>query len=238
MSVLPSPFILPAVRHVIFDLDGTLTDPFAGITGCLQHALQQMGVSPPDKFALRGYIGPPLRETLSTLLGTRDAERIELAVMHYRARYAETGLLENELYPGVPELLERLRLSGCTLYVATSKLQTVARRITKHFRIDESFEAVFGAHDDGRFDDKRELLCYLLEAASLDSGSCVMIGDRKYDVEAGRSNGCTTVGLTYGYGSLEELEGAGADFICDSPGAILNLPLFQSTAPQSLGTPG
>jgi phosphoglycolate phosphatase len=208
---------------LLFDLDGTLTDPREGITRCLQYGLERLGRPFPDQAELVQYIGPPLRWTFPRLLGTDDAELVDAAVRHYRDRYADVGLYENTLYAGIPELLESLQHRGFELIVTTCKPTVYAERIVSHFGLDSYFTAVFGPQLDGRFDDKTELVAHVLAERDLGPERTVMIGDRATDIAAGKANGTRTLAVTYGFGSLEELTAAGPDQICDSPAEIRGL---------------
>lgn len=206
-----------SVATLFFDLDGTLTDPSAGITRCMQHALECLGRSYPSQAELTPYIGPPLRWTFPRLLGTDDADLVETAIGHFRQRYGTVGLFENEPYPGVAELLSSLRADGYTLYVVTSKPKVYADRILAHFDLDGYFLGVFGPELDGRFDEKRELVQFVLRHVGADPRQTVMIGDRARDIESGKVHGTRTIGVTYGFGSEEELIAARPDAICHSP---------------------
>jgi phosphoglycolate phosphatase len=205
---------------LFFDLDGTLSDPSEGITKSVQHALQCLGRPYPGKSELQHYIGPPLRWTFPRLLGTDDATLVETAVGCYRERYETVGLFENEVYPGVPELLQQLRDDGYPLYVVTSKPTVYAARILQHFGLDRFFIEVYGPELDGRFDEKRELVEFILCERCLDPRRTIMIGDRARDVESGRTNGTRTIGVTYGFGSVAEIAAARPDEICHRPGEI------------------
>ncbi len=205
---------------LFFDLDGTLSDPSNGITRSVQYALQRLGRPYPDKSALQHYIGPPLRWTFPRLLGTDDNNLVETAIGYYRERYETVGLFENEVYPGIPELLKRLQGEGYPLYVVTSKPTVYADRIIAHFGLDQFFLAVYGPELDGRFDEKRELVAFILGERHLDPGRTIMIGDRARDVESGKVNGTRTIGVTYGFGDIEEIAAAGPDEICRHPGDI------------------
>ena len=209
-----------AISTLLFDLDGTLTDPREGITRCLQHGLEQLGRPFPEQAELVQYIGPPLRWTFPRLLGTDDAELVDAAVHHYRQRYADVGLFENVVYDGIPELLHALRQNGFELIVVTAKPTVYADRIISHFGLDSYFAAVFGPQLDGRFDDKTELVEHVLAERNLNPKQVVMIGDRATDIAAGKANGTGTLGVTYGFGDLEELTAARPDQICDSPAHI------------------
>jgi phosphoglycolate phosphatase len=208
------------IKNVLFDLDGTLTDPREGITRCLQYALEKLNRSAPSQSALATYIGPPLRSTFKSLLGAPSAEQVEAAVCFYRERFSLVGLFENELYAGVPEMLESLRGARFRLFVATSKAAVFAERIIAHFRLAEFFDGVYGASLDGRFDDKAELLRHLIETEALAASETVMVGDREHDIIAARHNRIIALGVTYGYGSREELRTAGAACLCESPRQI------------------
>ena len=213
---------------LFFDLDGTLSDPSEGITRSVQHALQCLGRPYPSKSELVKYIGPPLRWTFPRLLGTEDSNLVETTIGYYRERYETVGLFENEVYGGIPELLQQLYRDGYRLYVVTSKPKVYADRIIRHFGLDRFFGEVYGPELDGRFDEKRELVEFILRELSLDPRRTIMIGDRARDVESGRANGTRTVGVTYGFGSLEEITTAFPDEICHSPSDIHPVVLRQS----------
>jgi phosphoglycolate phosphatase len=203
---------------LLFDLDGTLTDPRPGIVGCLRHALDRLGRPCPDEDVLAACIGPPLRSSFATLLDTRDGALIEEATRLYRERYGVVGLFENHVYDGVPAMLERLR--GERLLVATSKMAEFAERIVAHFGLRAYFSGVYGAEPGGRFDDKVELIAHLLRREGLAPAATVMIGDRAFDMAAARANGLRAVGVLWGYGSERELREAGAERLCATPGDV------------------
>ena len=213
---------------LLFDLDGTLTDPREGITKCIAHALERMGREAPPPEALTFAIGPPLRASLARLLRTDDRDEVERAIGHYRERFAGTGLYENAPYAGIDAALAALRAAGHRLFVATSKPRVYAERIVRHFALDAHFEAVHGCELDGTREDKRDLLAHLLPHHGLASPRTVMIGDRGVDMRAARHHGAFALGVTWGYGSREELREAGAHALCDSPGelAATVTPLF------------
>jgi phosphoglycolate phosphatase len=196
--------------HLIFDLDGTLTDPREGITRCYVHALEQLGLTAPAAEALERYIGPGLREALAELLATTDAARIEEAVTIYRERFATVGLFENFPYPSVHATLRALTDAGYALWVCTSKPRVYAERILEHFDLASYFRGVYGCELDGAMSDKAELLAHLLEREAILPATAIMIGDRKHDMRAARLNGTHCIGVTYGFGDLVELQEAGA----------------------------
>lgn len=202
---------------VLFDLDGTLIDSSAGITGCIRHALGRLGRTCPDDDALAAYIGPPLRGTFRTLLGTTDSALIEAALAHYRARYDETGLYENRVYDGVPEMLKSAGRIADAMFVTTAKLQPAATRIVAHFDLARHFTAVYGAEPGGRFDSKIDLLAHLLERGVIRAETAVMVGDRELDITAAKVHGLRSIGALWGFGDPRELADAGADHLCESP---------------------
>lgn len=207
-------------QAVLFDLDGTLTDPKEGIANCICHALERMGRVPPHPDTLGWCIGPPLRPSLATLLETDDLEEAARCQAFYRERFAEVGLFENRLYEGIPETLEELREGGVRLFLATSKPAVFARRILEHFRIDAFFERAYGSELNGVRENKGELIAHLLAEESLDPSDAAMVGDREHDVYGAHRNGVRCVGVLYGYGEREELVRAGANEICETPRQI------------------
>jgi len=204
-------------KAILFDLDGTLTDPREGITRSIAYALERMGLAPPPLDALTFAIGPPLRRSLAQLIGDASPPEVERAIALYRERFADIGLYENALYDGIGETLSALAASGATLYVATSKPRVYAERIVRHFGLDAHFEAVHGCELDGTREDKRDLLAHLLPHHGVAAGEAVMIGDRGADMAAARHHGVRAVGALWGYGSREELESAGAHAVCERP---------------------
>ena len=191
--------------QLLFDLDGTLTDPREGIVRSLEYAFNKLGVPLPPDVPLTSLIGPPLHEALANLLGTTERARIEEAVLAYRERYGDVGLFENSVYPGIPDALATLRDRGHELRVATSKAVIYARRVLAHFDLDRFFEAVHGAEFDGRRSNKGELIRYTLTIDGLPPDDVVMIGDRKHDLEGARSAGVRGVGVLWGFGGRAEL---------------------------------
>lgn len=209
------------MKAILFDLDGTLTDPREGITRCLAHALERLGREPPPPDDLVFAIGPPLRASLATLLDTDSREAVERALAHYRERFADVGLFENAPYDGIAEALSALRAAGHDLYVATSKPRVYAERIVRHFALDVHFVAVHGCELDGTREDKRDLLAHLLPHHGLAPAATTMVGDRGVDMIAARHHGAHAIGATWGYGSRAELAESGADCLCDRPGELV-----------------
>ena len=206
-------------KTVFFDLDGTLTDPKDGITRCIQYALEKLGVDVPKNEDFTWCIGPPLMQSFELLVGK---DRAGHAVDLYRDRFSDIGWQENLPYPGVKKTLEQLSRKGCRLFVATSKPHVYARKIIGHFQMDTYFETVYGAELDGTRSDKSELLQYAI-SDSRAKGTLTMIGDRKHDIIGGLANGMDVIGVTYGFGSIQELHEAGASRLVNHPTELLPL---------------
>lgn len=209
--------------HIFFDLDGTLTDPELGITTCVQYALRYFGIEVADRKALQPFIGPPLKDSFMHFYGlsAKDAER---AIEKYRERFSTVGLFENEVYPGIPEMLSALRREGQILSVATSKPTVFAQQILEHFGLAEQFAQVCGSNLDGSRVKKGEVIAYAMEQNGLTSPSLVkMVGDREHDILGARQNGIFSIGVLYGYGGREELSAAGADALAQTPAELTRL---------------
>jgi phosphoglycolate phosphatase len=205
---------------IYFDLDGTLTDPKLGITRSIQYALSKLDRAVPPEDKLLWCIGPPLRASFKKLLGADDLT--DKALSLYRERFADIGIFENKLYPGIEDTLSVLAKSGRRLFVATSKPCVYAERIIDHFKLTVYFERVFGSELDGRRSDKTDLLGYALLTTRVDPLGATMIGDRSHDMIGARNNGMTAVGVLYGYGSKDELVSAGAHYVCATPQRLLD----------------
>ncbi len=202
-------------KNLLFDLDGTLTDPKEGITKCIQYALGFFGVHVTDLDSLCRFIGPPLAPAFMEVYGF-SAETAEAALAKYRERFGTIGLFENELYEGIPQVLADLKKAGYRLFLATSKPTVYATKILEHFGLSSYFEFVGGAEIGGKRIHKPDVIEYVLAENKLDRADCVMIGDRKYDMEGGKGANLATLGVLYGYGDREELTTAGADEIVET----------------------
>ena len=196
-------------KYVFFDLDGTLTDPFEGITRSVRRALAHFGSEVADLNDLRCFIGPPLRDSFVRFYSIPQ-DRLEEAVGQYREYFAVKGLFENELYGGVRDMLSELHSNGVRIILATSKPEIYARRITEYFGIDKYFYRQCGATLDGRIDTKAQVIAYALLECEADASEVLMIGDRSHDILGARQCGVDSVGVLWGYGNRDELESAGA----------------------------
>ncbi len=201
---------------ILFDLDGTLTDPVIGITNGARKGLELFGIFEPDRSKLHKFIGPPLLESYQVFYGMTP-EQAQQAVAAYRDYYGVTGLFENEVYPGIPELLSDLRAAGKTLAVATSKPEAFSVRILERFDLAKYFHHIAGASFDASRATKSTVVRYALELCGYpDPGTVVMVGDRKHDVIGAKDNCLQSIGVLYGYGDRAEHEAAGADEIAET----------------------
>ena len=208
--------------NILFDLDGTLTDPFTGITRCIAYALEKLGKKSPPPAELTWCIGPPLRDSFRILLGP-DEDLTEEALSLYRERFSRTGMFENRVYDGIPEALENLKSMGHSLFVATSKPQVFAQQIIAHFRLHPFFREIYGCELDGTRGDKPSLISHVLQEESLPASDTVMIGDTGYDMAGAEKNGISGVGVLWGFGTREELEASGARVCIGSPRELTSL---------------
>lgn len=200
-------------KTILFDLDGTLTDSGEGIINCAILALQHFGCPIPDREEMRSFVGPPLHE--SFIRHGVPADQAEEAIRVYRSRYIPIGAYENTPYPGVRELLEALKAQGHTLYVATSKPEGMSIKILQHFDLARYFDRICGASMDTSRSSKEDVIAYLLSLSGR-ADNAIMVGDTKYDVLGARAHGIPTIGVSWGYGKVEEMETAGAVAVADS----------------------
>ena len=214
-------------KYLLFDLDGTLTDSKPGIMNCFQHTAKVMGVEMPD--SPECLLGPPLDLSFVKYFGL-DKERAEIAVRTYRERYGREGLFENSVYDGIPEMLSKLRAAGFKLGVATCKAQVFAVRILEKFGLAQYFDCIGGAGTDGSRTSKSEVIAYVLEnMGDPDKAQVLMIGDRDNDVAGAQEAGIKCMGVLWGYGSQEELTGAGADYIAETPQSAADMMIGSVT---------
>lgn len=202
---------------LIFDLDGTLSDPFRGTYRCMNYALVNAGLPPRTEREIRARIGPPLEETLELFAGGDNPLLVHELVDHYRERYAKFGYAENELYPGITDMLAQLHERGIRMGVCTSKLRQNAVKILSLFKLEKYFSFVSGPDYGVK---KYQQLEELLKDGTIDSNS-IVIGDRGVDIAAAKSNGLMAAGVSWGFGSLKELEMEAPDFLFASPAEVV-----------------
>ncbi|PAE31569.1 HAD family hydrolase [Bacillus sp. 7884-1] len=203
-------------KVILFDLDGTLSDPKVGITKSVQYALQKMDIVEPDIDKLECFIGPPLQVSFAEHYNFDD-ENIQKSIDFYRERFKEKGMFENELYSNISLLLKSLKEQQFTLVVATSKPTVFSEKILKYFNIDQYFDLVVGSNLDGTRTSKTEIIQYILDKYNeykLDN--FIMIGDRKHDIIGANNTGIDSIGVTYGYGSFDELSHSNPKYIVKS----------------------
>ena len=208
-------------KYILFDLDGTLTNPELGITNCVMYALEKFGIKENDRKKLHSFIGPPLTYSFQNFyhLSEEDSKQ---AVAFYRERFSVKGLYENEVYGGVPQMLQTLKEQGKKLIIATSKPEEYTIKILKHFDLYQYFDFVAGATMDGSRGEKAYVIAYALENINIkDKSQAVMIGDRKYDILGAKENGLNSIGVLFGFGDYEELTKAGATYVAENVADVL-----------------
>lgn len=212
-------------KYILFDLDGTLTEPAEGITNSIKYALEKCGISGVTTEELLKFIGPPLRDTFMEFYDFSE-EDAEKAVAYYREYFSGKGIFENRVYDGIPELLDKLKQKGKKLLVATSKPEKFTNQILEHFDLAKYFEFVAGATMDNSRNKKADIIRYALEhIQEKDYDRVIMVGDRHYDIDGAIANHIDSVGVLYGYGTKEELTKAGATYIVSSVKELEKLTL-------------
>ncbi|MDD2967870.1 MAG: HAD-IA family hydrolase [Desulfovibrionaceae bacterium] len=210
-------------KHIFFDLDGTITDSQQGIFQAVRYALAPQGIELSDA-ALRSFIGPPLVESFQRECG-QTVQEAQASVTQYREYYKAKGIFECSLYAGIAPLLASMHAAGKKIYLATSKPDIFAQQILEHFHLDHYFSFVAGAELQGARQSKEAVLRHLLTSCSLQPKECVLVGDRKHDVLGAAAVGLPCIGVLYGFGSKEELEQAGARWLCQDATALQDLLL-------------
>lgn len=208
-------------EYLFFDLDGTLTDPALGITNSFKYALNYFGIEIPSYEKLCTFIGPPLVDTFKTQFGF-DEKKAKEGVVKYREYFAEKGLLENSVYPGIVDVLIKMKQAGKKLVVATSKPEEYSIRILEHFKLAKYFEYICGSKMDESRSKKEEVIAYAIERCQIKNTSKIlMIGDRMHDIIGAKKNNLKSCGVLFGYGSRQELQDAGADYIAETVSDLL-----------------
>ncbi len=221
-------------EYILFDLDGTLTDPKLGITSSVQYALRALGIEEPSLDRLEPFIGPPLADSFREFYGL-EGERLATAIDKYRERFATQGIFENEIYPGIPQMLADLKAKDKILAIASSKPTLFVEQILEHFEIRKYFDHVVGSNMDGTRGTKEEVVEETLRqmltvemTPAQERDAVAMVGDRKFDIEGASVHGITSVGVLFGYAPEGELEEAGADYIVNSVKSLQVLLTLQS----------
>ena len=205
---------------ILFDLDGTLTNPAEGITNSVAYALKKFGITPPPQKELFKFIGPPLAGSFEKYYNMSKEDSYK-AVDIYREYFAPYGIFENEVYDGIPKMLEKLKASNKRLALATSKPTVFANQILEHFKLNKYFDLIIGSNLDGTLTDKAEVVSVVLEKlGNVDLTHTTMVGDRSHDIIGALKNNIFPIGVSFGFGSIKELEQAGAKFIANSPAEL------------------
>lgn len=216
-------------NYILFDLDGTLTDPKLGITSSVQYALRALGIEEPSLDRLEPFIGPPLADSFREFYSLNE-EQIVTAIARYRERFNNQGIYENEIYPGIADMLAVLKAGGKKLSIASSKPTQFVERILDYFDIRIYFDVIVGSNMDGTRSKKEEVveeaLRQMLPAGMTPAekkAAVAMVGDRRFDIEGAKEHGITSVGVSFGYAQEGELAQAGADFIVDTVDDLLEV---------------
>ena len=210
-------------KYILFDLDGTLTDPEIGITNGVMYALEKFGIKVNDRKELLCFIGPPLIDSFTQFYDMSHEDALQ-AIVYYREFFGVTGIYENEVYEGIEEVLATLKEQGKKLILATSKPEKYANIILEHFGLLKYFDCVVGATFDGSLNYKSDIVRVALERGGVDDiTKAVMIGDRHHDINGGKANKLATIGVLYGFGSMEEFKECGADYVAETPADILRI---------------
>ena len=217
---MPSP-----APTILLDLDGTIIDSQPGILASCKAALRALGHVPEPSLDISALIGPPIDDIMRVLLAPYGDDRVTEAVDAYRADYGQSGLFDSIPYPGIAQALAEMRRMGARLLLATSKRRNFAQRILEHLDLAGVFEGIYGSEPDGVLDHKPELISHIIGRHGLTQSSCVMVGDRRYDIAGAHANKMRALGVLWGYGSRDELEAAGADDLVAEPDELPKVAL-------------
>lgn len=210
------------MEYILFDLDGTVTNPQKGITNSVAYALEYFGIHTEDNITLNKYIGPPLRQSFMEFAGLSE-EQSHIGMMKYREYYGPKGIYENQVYEGIPELFEKLKSEGKKIILATSKPWIYAEMILEKFDLKKYFDFVSGSELNGVRTGKADVIKYAIEKYNIPINNAVMVGDREHDIIGAKKNGLKTIGVLYGFGSEKEFKSAGVDYIAESVEEIFNI---------------
>ena len=210
---------------VLLDLDGTLSDSKPGISASFRYTVGHLGHDPDTAGDLTWAVGPPIAVSMRRLLEQYGDDRVDQAVGIYRARYSEVGIYDCAVYPSILGMLDALRAGGATMYVATSKRRDFADRVIDHLSLRSYVRGVYGALPGGGLDEKQDLLAHILSVEGVAAADAVMVGDRMHDMHAARHNDIRPIGVSWGYGGMDELLAAGADAVAAEPADVVRLVL-------------
>jgi phosphoglycolate phosphatase len=208
--------------NVLFDLDGTLTDSYGGITNAVKYALRKFNIIEEDDSKLKLFIGPPLESSFMAYCHLSSGDS-KTAVGYYREYFSEKGIYENKLYEGIDTVLEELNKRNKKCIVATSKPEIFARKIAQYFKIDNYFEHIVGSNIDGTLSEKEDIIKHIIEKYGFNKNETIMVGDRKYDIIGAHKNRIDSAGVLYGYGTREELEKESPKYLCNTVAEILQI---------------
>jgi phosphoglycolate phosphatase len=214
---------IPMISNIFFDLDGTLADPKDSILRSFQYALEGLGRPPIADSEVFEFIGPPLRPSFAKVLSTGNKVLVEKAVSLFRERFSREGITEYGIYPGITALLSELYRRSHNLWVVTAKPKIYADKIVRQLKLDRWIGEVFGPELDGQLDDKSKLVAHVIGHLNLVPSNIAMVGERREDIMAGKSNGTLTLAVTYGFGSQQEIADSAPDFTCQHPSDILTV---------------
>jgi len=205
--------------NILFDLDGTITDSKIGIINSIKQALSNFNIQENDTVVLNQFLRPPLLDSFKNVYKLSESDA-RLALTYYREYYSDKGIFENELFPGIIPLLEKLTNDKKTIYMATSKPTVYAKEIARHFRIGHYFRSIYGSNIDGSRSDKTEIIKYLMATENIDPAQTIMIGDRKHDMIGAKNNGIDSIGVVYGYGGEQEMKETDPTYIIHTTGDL------------------
>jgi phosphoglycolate phosphatase len=208
--------------NVLFDLDGTLTDPYLGITNAVKYSLEKFGIVEKNDNRLKLFIGPPLENSFAEHYSFNKNDS-KTAVKYYREYFSEKGIYENKLYEGIETILRELNKRNKNCIIATSKPEIFANEILRYFNIQNYFKYIVGSNLDGTLSEKEDIIKHIIQNYRLNKNDTIMVGDRKYDLIGARKNGIDCIGVLYGYGTLEELEREHPKYLCNDILEILKI---------------
>ncbi|MDR0338134.1 MAG: HAD family hydrolase [Planctomycetaceae bacterium] len=208
--------------NILFDLDGTLTDPYEGITNSVKYALEKFHIAEANNEKLKSFIGPPLEQSFMEYYGF-DKKTAQKAIKYYREYFEEKGMYQNLLYEGIENVLEKLNVQKKNCFIATSKPKIFASKIVQYLQIEKYFNYIAGSNLNGTFIEKEDIIKSVLEKYKLKNDTTIMVGDRKFDIIGANKNKINSIGVLYGYGTKEELATEKPTYFCNHVNELLQL---------------